>query len=223
VQGVGELVHVVDVGRAIADSVGARLTRGSRGRPLSLAIAAPLMPDQSIPPLSTSHGAIGIVLLVLGACASVWAMHWWLVPWWYVIGLASFIFIRGVPTLSHPMVYAPSGAAMYVTWLPALVLAAVATWFGVARTTLARVVVSQLAMPAAAVAAAVTVCGAWPLLVGADSAPVVPLFTAALSPLLLILAHGCAAVALAVLGRCVQSAFGRRGPAGTANTTPAAS
>ena len=223
VQGVGELVHVVDVARAIADSAGARLTRGSRGRPLSLAIAAPLQPDQSIPPMSTSHGAIGIALLVVGACASVWAMHWWLVPWWYVLGLASFIFIRGVPTLSHPMVYAPSGETMYVTWLPALVLAAVSTWFGLARTTLARVVVSQLALPTAAVAAAVTVCGAWPLLAGADSAPIVPLFTAALSPLLLILAHGCAAVALAVLGRCVHSAFGRRGPAETASTKPSAS
>ena len=222
-QGVGELVHVVDVARAIADSVGARLSRASRGRPLSVAIAAPLGPDQAIPPVSTSHGAIGIALLVLGACASVWALHWWLVPWWYVIGLASFIFIRGVPTLSHPAVYSPSGSAMYVTWLPALAIAAVATWFGLQRTTLARVVVSQLALPAAAVASAVTVCGAWPLLAGADSAPVVPLFTAALSPLLLILAHGCAAVALAVLGMCVRSAFDRRGPAETASTTRAAS
>ena len=208
----GELVHVVDVSRAIADSVGARLSVASRGRPLSVAIASPLGPDQSVPPVSNGSGAIAIALLVVGACLSMWAARWWLVPWWYVVALALFVMIRGVPTLPTPMTYAWSGLTMYVTWLPALALCAVSTYLGLGQTTVARVAVSQLALPAAAVAAATTACGAWPLLTGADQAPIVPLFTAALSPLLLLLAHGCAAVALAVLGRTVRSAFGRRAP-----------
>jgi hypothetical protein len=218
----GELVHVVDVSRAIADSVGARLSVASRGRPLSVAIASPLGPDQSVPPVPSGSGAIAISLLVVGACLSMWAARWWLVPWWYVLALASFVLVRGAPTLSTPMTYAWSGQAMYVTWLPALVLCAVSTYLGLGQTTLARVVVSQLALPAAAVAAAATACGAWPLLTGADQAPIVPLFTAALSPLLLVLAHGCAAVALAVLGRHARSVFGRREPAGPASNAPAA-
>jgi hypothetical protein len=220
--GRAELVHVVDVSRAIADSVGARLSAGSRGRPLSVALASPLAPDQAIPPMATKSGALAIALLVIGACASIWAARWWLVPWWYIVALASFVFIRGVPTLSTPMTYAPTGREMYVTWLPALAIAAVSTWFGLGRTTIARVVVSQLALPAAAVAAAVTACGAWSLVLGAESAPIVPLFTAALSPLLLILAHGCAAAGLAVLGRTVRSVIGRRGPQGTEKTASAA-
>jgi hypothetical protein len=219
---VGELVHVVDVARALADSAGAHLSSASRGRPLSVAIASPLGPDQAIPPVEMGSGALAIALLVIGACASMWAARWWLVPWWYVVALASLVVVRGVPTLSTPMTYAPSGREMYLTWLPALAIAAVSTWFGLQRTTVMRVVVSQLALPAAAVASAVTACGAWPLVIGADSAPIVPLFTAALSPLLLVLAHGCAAVGLVVLGKTAHSAFGRRGPPETARTPPAA-
>ena len=104
---------------------------------------------------------------------------------------------------------------MYLAWLAALPLATAATWFGLRSTTLARVVVAQLAMPFAAAAAALTACGAWPAVFGAELAPVVPRYTAYLSPLLLMAAHGAAAVGLAVLARIVQPPFGRRAPRGT--------
>ena len=205
VPGKGELVHVVDVARAIADSVGALLAGESRGRPLSVALAAPLAPDQALPPLPLTSGAIAVALLVAGALASAWPRRWWLWPWWLAIACGAFAAVRGLPTLSTPMIYAPTGRAMYLTWLPALAVCAVATWFGLGKTTLARVVFGQLALPACAVAACVTACGAWSAVLGADVAPVVPHFTAALSPLLLMLAHGCAAIALALLARAVTA------------------
>jgi len=218
----GGPVHVVDVARALAESTGATLDRQARGRPLGAALAAPLGRDQAIPVLPLGRGALAVAILALGF-ALAYTRHWWLAPWWFVLGVLSFIAIHGEPTLSMPIVWAPAGRAMYATWLPALALAAVTTWFGVARVPLWRVVWRSSGLPIAAVAAAMTASGAWPLVVGAHVAPVVPHFTAWLSPLALIAAHGAAAVALAVLGRSVRSAFGRPSPPETPRSAPAAS
>ena len=219
----GGPVHVVDVARALAESTGATLDRNARGRPLGAALAAPLGRDQSVPVLPLGRGALALVMLVVGlALGYMPARRWWLAPWWFGLGVAVFVAVHGEPTLSMPMVWAPAGRAMYVTWLPALALAAVTTWFGVGRVPPWRVVVAQLGLPLAAVAAAITASGAWPLLAGAHVAPVVPHFTAWLSPLALIAAHGAAAVALAVLGRSVRSAFGRPSRPETPRSEPAA-
>jgi hypothetical protein len=118
-----------------------------------------------------------------------------------VIACATLLLVRGEPTLSTPMIYAPAGRAMYLTWLPALVLAAVVTWLGLGVTTLLRVIVAQLALPFAAAAGALTACGAWRALAGAEVAPVVPRFTAYSSALLVAAAWGCLAVGLGVLAR----------------------
>jgi hypothetical protein len=219
----GELVHIVDVARAIADSVGAKLDPASPGRPLSVALASPLAPDQAVPPLPLATTMLAIAVLVIGGIASAWGVRqWWLAPWWFFVAVAALLAVRGQPTLSMPMVYAPLGLDMTYTWLPALALAAVVTYVGLGATTLTRVVLAQLGLPLAAVGAAFTACGAWPALLGAEIAPVVPRVTAWMSPLLLIVAHGSAAVALAVLGRCARSAFGRRAPPETPRSERAA-
>ena len=114
------------------------------------------------------------------------------------------------------MIYRPEGRDMYLTWLPALALAFASTWFGLARSSLARVVIAQLAVPFAAAAAAITVCGAWPAVFGAEVAPVVPVFTAWISPLLLLAAHGAAVVALAIVINVVR-------PGARASSAPPAS
>ncbi len=219
----GGPVHVVDVARALADSLGVTLDRGARGRPLGAALAAPLGPDQSVPALPLGRGALALAILVVGLALSYMpARRWWLAPWWFAVACVSFIAIHGEPSLSSPVVWAPAGRAMYVTWLPALAITAVTVWFGLGRATLARVVIAQLALPVAAVAAAMTASGAWPLLAGHHDAPVVPHFTAWLSPLALIAAHGAAVVALAVLARTARSAFGRSSPPETPRSGPAA-
>ncbi len=217
------LVHLVDLSRAIADSTGAKLDRESRGRPLAAAIAAPLAPDQALPAEPLRSGALAILVLALGAGLSSWGIRrWWLAPWWLPIAWFSMVAIRGVPTLSMPMVYAPEGRTMYLTWLPALAVAAVATFVGMRRTSIARVLVAQLALPFACTAAVITACGAWPAVFGAEVAPVVVRYTAWMSPVILIVAHGSAAVALAALATAVRPASGRPAPAAQPRTPPAA-
>jgi hypothetical protein len=218
-----ELVHIVDIARAIADSTGATLDRASRGRPITAAITAPLARDEALPAIGLGAGAIALFVLAGGLAASSWGVRrWWLAPWWWVAAGALLYFVRGEPTLSMRMVYAPEGRDMYLAWLPALPLAAAATYIGLGRRPIAQVIVSQLALPVAAAASVITVTGAWPALFGAEVAPVVPRFTAYMSPLVLMVAHGAAAVALAVLARLVRPMFGRRAPAEPPKSEPAA-
>ncbi|HET7502540.1 MAG TPA: alkaline phosphatase family protein [Kofleriaceae bacterium] len=219
----GPLVHLVDVSRAIADSTGTTLDRESRGRPLGAALDHPLGPDDALPAMTLGAGAAAILVLAVGFGLTIAAARvWWLAPWWFVLGGVALVMIRGEPTLSAPFVYPASGREMYLVWLPLLALAFAATVFGVRRTTILRVVAAQLAVPLAAAAAALTACGAWRAVFGAEVAPVVPRFTAYTSPLLLMASHGAAAVALAALATLVRPAFGRRAPPAPPRTEPPA-
>jgi len=211
VPGTGPLVHVVDIARAIADSTGATLSRESRGRPLGAALAAPLADDQAVPRLDLTRGVLALFVLGLGLGATVWGgRRWWLAPWWFVASVGALLVVRGEPSLSAGWIYPADGRAMAITWLPALALAVAATWIGLGRTTLARVLGGQLALPVAVLAACLTVTGAWPAVFGAEQAPVAPRYTAWTGPVALMVAHGAAAVALGVLARLVQQAVGRR-------------
>jgi hypothetical protein len=208
----GRLVHLVDISRAIADSTGAALDPGSRGRPLGAALATPLAPDDALPAMPLGAGAAAILIFAAGlgltiACARVW----WLAPWWFVLACLALVMVRGEPTLSVPYVYPSGGRDMYLVWLPLLALAFAATLFGVRRTTILRAAAAQLAVPLAMAAGALTASGAWSAVFGAEVAPVVPRFTAYMSPLLLMASHGAAAVALAGLATIVRPVFGRRG------------
>ena len=217
----GALVHAVDVARALADSTGAKLDPQSRGRPYQAALAAPRERDQAVPPMALGTGAAAIFVLVAGMALLTWGVRkWWLAPWWFVAACASLFFIRGEPTLSSRMIYAPEGRDMWLTWLPAIALACAATVIGLRRTTIvtarppggaaiARVMVAQLALPIAGAAAVITACGAWPAVFGEHVAPVVPRYTAWLSPILLMVAHGAAAVALAGLATLVRPSSDR--------------
>lgn len=217
------LVHVVDVARALADSTGTKLDPEARGRPYQAALAAPLERDQAVPAMPLGTGAAAIFVLVAGMALLTWGVrHWWLAPWWFVAGCASLVIVRGEPTLSTRMIYAPEGRDMWLVWLPSLALAVAATVFGLRRTTIARVLAGQVALPIAAVAAAITACGAWPAVFGEDIAPVVPRYTAYLSPILLMVAHGCAAVALAGLATLVRPRSDRSAPAEPPRSAPAA-
>ncbi len=201
----GALVHVVDVARAIADSTGAKLDVQSRGRPYAAALAAPLERDQAVPPMALGTGAAAIFVLVAGFALVTWGVRrWWLAPWWFVVACVSLFVIRGEPTLSTRMIYGPQGREMWLVWLPALGLAVAATVIGLRRTTIARVMVAQMALPLAAAAAVITACGGWPAVLGEHVAPVVPRYTAWMSPMLLMVAHGAAAVALAALATLVR-------------------
>lgn len=219
--GVGGPVHLTDVSRAIADSLALPLDKRSPGRPMGAALKAPLEGDDAVPPLALGIGAIGVFIVALGLVATGWSMRrWWLAPWWFVLACLLLLFLRGVPTMSMPMVYGQDRLGdildfdkrlMTRSWLVALPLAAAVTWFGLSRgVALVRVVVAQLALPVATLTALLVACGGWPALLGAEVSPMVPRYTALTSPLLLMASQGAAAVSLAVLARLVQQAFGRR-------------
>ncbi len=206
------VIHVVDIARAIADSVGAKLDPASRGRPLSVALRVPLVDDEALPSQPIVPAALAIVIVVLGAAAMAWASaRWWLAAWWWLLACAALVVVRGVPTLSRPMIYSPEGRTMWLAWSPLLAVACVMTYVALGRTTLWRAVTAQLALPFAAAAAAITACGGWPAVFGAEVAPVVPHYTAWMSPLVLMAAQGAAAVGLAVLGKSCRQAIDRRG------------
>ena len=122
---VGALVHVVDVARALADSTGAKLDAHARGRPYQAALATPLEKDQAVPPMALGSGAAAIFVLVAGMALVTWGVRrWWLAPWWFIVACASLFLVRGEPTLSSRMIYAPEGRDMWLAWLPSLLLAA---------------------------------------------------------------------------------------------------
>ncbi|CAN5709425.1 hypothetical protein BH11MYX1_BH11MYX1_42900 [soil metagenome] len=218
----GGPVHIVDIARAIADSLGVVLAPAAHGRALAEAMAYPLRGAQAVPAVPLGHGAFAWLMIAIGALSAYVAGRAWLAPWWFVIACISLLAIGGEPTLSAPEMWAPTGRAMYLIWLPALAVLGAVTWIGLGRTSLGRVVIAQLGLPFAAVAAAISASGAWPLLLGRDLAPVVPHFTAWLSPLILMAAQGAAVVALVVLARSARSVFGRRGPPETPRTDSAA-
>lgn len=217
------LIHIVDVGRMIADSVGVTLDPASRARPFEAAMATQLGPDQALPAMPIVLGAFAVLLLVAGLIGEAWGVRrWWLTPFWFVGGCGLVLLVRGMPTWSTPFIYKPEGRDMWTVWAAALPFATAAAWFGLQKTSLLRVLAALLAFPLAATAAVITAAGAWPTLFGADIAPVVPRFTAWASPLLLLLAHGAGAVGLAVLANGVHRAFGRREPPEPPRSEPAA-
>jgi hypothetical protein len=219
--GHGKLIHLVDISRAIADSTATTLARGARGRPFTAALATPLAPDDALPAMALGPGAVAFLILAAGFGLTLGAARtWWLAPWWFVGACLALVLVRGEPTLSTPFIYKPAGRDMYLVWLPMVVAAFAVTLLGVRRQPLVRVVAAQLAFPIAAAAAALTASGAWPAVLGAEIAPVVPRFTAYASPLLLMASHGAAAVALAALATLVRPAFGRPAPPAPPRTAP---
>jgi hypothetical protein len=228
----GGPIHLVDISRAIADSVGVVLDAQSPARPLSIAMRLPLADDEALPRLGLTIGVLAVFILALGIAASSFGVRrWWIAPWWFVVACALLLLVRGEPTMSKPMVYAKESILdvldwnrrlMLRSWLAALPLAAVSTWFGLRTTTLWRVLVAQLALPAAVLAASITACAGWAALFGAEVAPVVPDYTAYTSALMLITAHGAAVVGLTVLARTARSAFGRPPRAETPSSAPSA-
>lgn len=219
----GGVIHLVDISRAIADSVGVKLDARSPARPLYAALQTPLENDVAVPRLPLGRGALAVFVLALGVAASVLTVRrWWMAPVWWVLGVVLLLLVRGMPTMSTPMMYARDGRTMILAWAWALPFIGFATYYGLGKYSLARVVIGQLAVPFAALAACITACVGWRAIFGADVAPIVPYFTAYVSPMLLLTAHGSAVVALVVLARSVHSAFDRRRPEETPRSAPSA-
>ncbi|MEZ4400352.1 MAG: hypothetical protein R3B06_10060 [Kofleriaceae bacterium] len=221
--GHGGPIHVVDLARAIADSVGAHLAPDAAGRPLAAALAAPVTDAEVLPSLPVARVALAVLVLALGLGATAWGMRgrWWTGPWWWPVALVALLTLATTPSLSTPMIYKPQGQAMRDAFAPGLVV--LVAWLAVAvHRDWRRGLVAQLALPWAATAAVWLVTGAAWLAVDPTVCPVVPRWTAWLPPLTLMAASGAAAAGLVVLASAVLPGTGPSTPAGTSRSDHAA-
>ncbi|MCB9562370.1 MAG: alkaline phosphatase family protein [Kofleriaceae bacterium] len=218
--GRGGPLALVDVSRALADSVGATLPKAARGRPLAGALAAPLRDDELVPAPSRGRRAMAWLLLIAGALVTAWAlgrraMLW--APWWWPVAIALVVIRLGPPSLAVGYVFKSPGrgiadAAALATYAAALWTAAAVHY---AARPAWRVAVAQLAVPVACVLAALALCGGLPLLWGDVAVPVAPRWTAWSSVGLVIVVRALWAVALALLATAFLPAFDPSGPRGT--------
>ncbi len=220
----GGPIHLVDLSRAIADLTGVTLPAASAGRPLDFALAHPLERDDAVPGLPLGRGVVAFLIMVVGFAITAWGMQgrYLLGPWWFPVAALLLVVIRGVPTLSTPMIYKPLGRDMYLAFMPAFILLAAGAGLGLRRHATGRVLAAELALPIAAVIALITATGAWPIVFGGDAAPIVPRWTGWLSPALLMVAQGLGVVASALLATAVLPGSGRAEPRGTGHSVPAA-
>jgi hypothetical protein len=219
--GTGGPIAVVDLSRAIADSVGVLLPKAAAGRPLSAALAAPLGGDELVPGVPRGRAIFAGLLLVLGALVTAAALGrraalWG--PWWWVVAIVAMLVALGPPSLSTPFIYkaqgdtiagaARAGIYLAVIWVAAAVLLADRpAW---------RVALASVALPLAGMCAALVLCGGLPFLWGdTASAPIAPRWTAWASVLMVITARALWAVALALLATAFLPASDRVVPRGT--------
>lgn len=223
--GQGGPIALVDLSRAIADSLGVGLATGAAGRPLAGALAAPLAGDELVPGVPRGRIVVALLFLLAGALITARALgrravRWG--PWWWPLALGSVVIAVGAPSLSMTYVYAPKGDAVAdparwaiyagAVWVAAAVLLADRpAW---------RVAVATTALPLAGVAAALALCGGLPLLWGDAVTPIAPRWTAWASVLIVITSRALWAVALALLATSVLPASGRAARRGTRRSGP---
>jgi hypothetical protein len=209
----GTRVHLVDVARAIADSVGVRLSDASAGRPLYAAAAAPPSAGATLPRPGASRWLAAALALALAMALTGWAMSRgsaaWRAPWWWCVALLCVVAFESAPTLSVPMVYAPRGKAVYMAALPGLLILAVQC--GVAmRARAPSAAVGLLALPVGtAIGALLLAGGADGLLAGLGAAsepPLMPAWTAYGSVLLILGFAGAVVIGLGLAVSALSAA-----------------
>ncbi len=173
-------IHLVDLSRAIADSVGVTPDPRSAGRPLYAALAAPVQKTATLPRPGALRWGIALLLVLGAALATAWAARgkWLSLPWWWPIAYLSVLLIELTPSLSTHMIYKPDGRIMWEAALPGLAVLALSTFLALRRQNAIRVSVSQLALPAALALGALVLCGGLQRLIGAtDEPPLMPMWT----------------------------------------------
>ncbi|MEZ4366961.1 MAG: hypothetical protein R2939_11810 [Kofleriaceae bacterium] len=208
--GVGGPIHLVDLSRTLADALGVRLGPAARGRTLAAALAAPLDGDDAVPSLPPWRALVALAIVALAVAATAWGMRGRLAlgPWWFPVAIAALILLARSPTLSTTMIYRPQGRDLFLAYWPGLVVLAIAAGVAVRRLPPARAIAALLGMPLGAAAATAVACGAAPMLLGQEVAPVTPMWTAWTSPLLVIAASGCGVVAVALVVSALVPGFG---------------
>jgi hypothetical protein len=189
-------IHLVDLARALADSLAAPLDAGAVGRPLAAAVADP-RPGATLPRIGAARWLVGGLLVAIGLVATIAVARrtWWAYPLWLPVAAGAQLALVGWPTLSDPV---RLGWLVAMAAPPALV-AAGCSLRGRADPP-AVVVAGQLALPLALVAALAVLTGAAARAVGWSGQPaLVPYATAIGGYLAAQLAAAVAAVGLVLL------------------------
>ena len=193
-------LHLVDLSRAVADTLELTSDRRSPGRPLAAALAAPASTGATLP---RSRLSVGLAVAVAGAFVLALGLvllrrHSWAVLVWMPLAYAGVLLFEAIPTMSNPMVYRPLGRAVYTAGLPGLAVLAVGATLALRHHRAWRVAVAVLSP--AVVAVAVTRIAVW------RQPPLVPSWTAHCSAAHTLLFAGAIVVGLALLARALPIA-----------------
>jgi hypothetical protein len=189
-------IHLVDLHRAIAASLGLPRRADAGGRTLAAALADP-RPGATLPrPRGVDLGVAGLLLAL--AIAGTWralGRASLVAVLWPALGLVGVLAVHGAITLSNPVVYPPLGGAVLLAGIPGFVVLGVA----VVRTprTAARLVGWML--PALGGWAATGWACRLPHALLGGPPPLLPTITAYNSVLATLLAGGFATAAVVML------------------------
>jgi hypothetical protein len=202
------VIHLVDLARAVTDSLQLPPAAGSAGRPLGFALAHP-DPGATLPRAGPIRVALAGLLLVAGLVLGPGRRRprpiLRLLPLWMPLAYLSVVLLRGLPTLSNPIVYPPLGREAILAATPGLAFLALALGLVLGRRPeqLPAFCRAQLAGPVGLTAACLLACGA-----GSDRPPLLPFWTAHASVFLSLLAAASLLLALGA-GLAVLLATGR--------------
>lgn len=213
-------VHLVDLHRLLADSLGLEAAPGAAGRPLGAALSFPA-PDVTLPRPGGLRWLLAIAIALIGCAIALKSdRQRSALPWWLPIAYVSVVLSRGWPSLSHSMIYPPQGRAMTTGALPGLVVLAVAAAWALRRRPLRAVVGSQLLPALAFAAAALVLCGGFEAPFGRP--PLMPIWTAQASLLLQLCTSAMLVLSLVALSFALRPGFDPPGTAGASGTPAAA-
>lgn len=192
-------IHLVDLHRALADSMGLVPLAGGVGRPWAFALAHP---DQRATLVAAAWPRViaAIFFFVLGLVLT-WTFargSWVLWPWWIVVAYGGLLIGCGTITLSNPVVYPPMGLSMAQAFVPGIIVLVSQFIVALRRRSNALAVGAMLSLPVGILVAVAVLCGAAQRWVGLSSdPPLLALWSAQLSALSTMLC--CASLALALV------------------------
>lgn len=207
-------IHLVDLHRALGDSLGLAPNPGAVGRPLPFALEHPDL-GATLPRASLGRWAVAMLALLAATMATALLVRRriGLLPLWPLVAAASAVAVAGPITLSNPIVYPPLGLSAVWALSPGLVLLALQTLWFIRRHGVWPTIAAALALPAATMLAAAVLCGAADAYLGwLPPPPLVPIWTAVTCVAATACAASCLVLALAlILTRLVRFGAARGG------------
>ncbi len=191
--------HLIDLSRALADSLGVHLDGRAVGRPLYAAMAAPA-PGATLPRPGPQRWLLALLLVIAALIiVGATARAWWYWPLWMPVAFISLLALESSPTMSGPLVYHSFRSHVYFAIVPGLVVLAVNCALILRIDSAWRVATTQVLPAVAAIVAMLVLCrGEDHLTLAGDTAALMPWWSAQASVSLAGLYVACFVAALAM-------------------------